>query len=255
MADRIMEGKVVLVTGASSGIGAATARTFAQAGGRLVLADIDESGGRAMEKALQESGAEARFVRADVTRGDEVEAMVAFAVDTFGGLDCAANVAGGMLGGDRPGLAIHETDEAAWDGTTSLCLRGVWLCLKYEVLHMMAHGGGTIVNVASVAGMLATRDSSAAYAVAKAGVIHLTRTAAASYAKHQIRVNAVAPGLTATANVRKNLSGEQLIPSGHMIKRMAEPEEQAQAMLWLCSDASAMTTGHVLPVDGGWTSR
>src|SRR5262245_56936688 len=188
--------RVALVTGAASGIGAATATALAIEGASVLLADIDVDGGTALAEALTSRGSAARLVRADVTSAADAAGAVRAAVDTFGALDCAANVAGGMAGGDRPGLTVHDTEEAQWDGTLALNLRATWLCLRAEIQQMINHGGGAFVNVVSVAGMIGTQDASVSYSVAKAGVIHLTRVAALTYGSSDIRVNAIAPGLT-----------------------------------------------------------
>jgi NAD(P)-dependent dehydrogenase (short-subunit alcohol dehydrogenase family) len=249
------DGKVALVTGGASGIGAATVQAFAAGGASVLVADINEADGVAYVAQLTAAGHRARFVQCDATRENEVEAMVAAAVETFGGLHYAANVVGGMGGGDRPGNTVLTTGLEEWEGTVAVNLRSAWLCLKHEIAHMLGHGGGAIVNVASVAGYLGLSDASVAYSVAKAAVVHLTRVAAATYGGQGVRVNAIAPGLTATPAVRRSLTPEQRIPRAHVIQRMVEPEEQAAAILWLCSDASAMVTGQTLPVDGGWLSR
>lgn len=244
------EGKVALVTGGASGIGYATAEAFAALGASVMIADRDEVEGAAAAARMGAS-----FVPCDITKPDEVEQMVAATVATFGGLDMAANVAGGAGAGDRPGNTIVDTTEEQWDGTMSVNLRATWLCLRAEIGYMAGAGGGAIVNVASVAGFLGDSDSSVAYGVAKAGVIHLTRMAAVEAASQGIRVNAVAPGLTATPAVVRAFGKVTPVPRDHLIQRPVRPEEQAAAITWLCSEAAAMVTGHTLPVDGGWLAR
>jgi NAD(P)-dependent dehydrogenase (short-subunit alcohol dehydrogenase family) len=249
------EGKVALVTGAASGIGEATAVAFAVAGASVVLADVTEDAGAELAERLSRAGHAAAFVRADVTEVDDVAAMVAFAVERFGTLDYAANVAGGSAGGDRPGLGVLDTTPEQWDGTMGLNARATYLCLRAEIGHMRDHGGGAIANVASVAGYIGRSEGSVSYSVAKAAVAHLTRRAAADHARDGVRVNAIVPGLTATPAVLRSLTPEQRVPRGHLIKRAVEPSEQAAAILFLCSDDAAMITGHCLPVDGGWLAR
>jgi NAD(P)-dependent dehydrogenase (short-subunit alcohol dehydrogenase family) len=248
-------GKVALVTGGASGIGAATVEAFAQEGAAVVIADINDAAGEAYADRLRAEGRQAVYIHVDVTRSDEVAELVERTVASFGELHCAANIAGGMTGGDSPRNSVHGTEERAWDGTIDLNLRSTWLCLKYEITHMLEHGGGAIVNTASLAGMVVARVASPAYSVAKAGIIHLTRMAAIAYAEQGIRVNCIAPGLTETPAALRLLSDEQRAPRMHAIPRMVKPEEQASAILWLCSDAAAMVTGHTLPVDGGWAAR
>ncbi|MGE0386673.1 MAG: SDR family NAD(P)-dependent oxidoreductase [Gammaproteobacteria bacterium] len=247
--------KVALVTAGASGIGEATARAFADAGAAVLVADVNEAAGAACAERLASAGARAAFFRADATREEDVVAMVEAAAGRFGRLDYAANVVGGMGGGDFPRNSVVGTTVEQWEGTMAANVRSTWLCLKHQVSHMLGHGGGSIVNIASLAAYVGRSDASAAYSVAKAAVIQLTRVAAAAYGPQGVRVNAVAPGLTGTAGVRQSLTPEQQIPKNHLIARMVEPEEIAAAILWLCSDASAMVTGQTLPVDGGWSAR
>ncbi len=249
------EGKVALVTAGASGIGAATALGFASAGAAVLIADINEEDGSAFVEQLRNAGHRAAFFGGDVTLEEDVEAMVAAAVKTFGGLDCAANIVGGMDGGDFPGNYVVESTVEQWDGTIVANLRATWLSLKHEITYMLDHGGGSIVNISSLAAYLGRSDASVAYAVAKAGIIQLTKTTASLYGAQGVRVNAVAPGLTATEGVKASLTPEQQIPRGHVIPRMVEPSEIADAILWLCSDGSAMVTGQTMPVDGGWSAR
>ena len=249
------EGKVALVTAGASGIGAATAEAFARAGAAVVIADLDEEGGTANAARLSDAGHRTRFVRADAADERDVAALVATTVETFGGLDIAANVVGGMAGGDRPRNDVLETTVEQWEGTMAVNLRATWLCMKHEIAYMKDHGDGAIVNVSSLAGLIGRSDASVAYGVAKAGIVSLTRIAASTYGRDGVRINAVAPGLTATEGVRRDLTPEQQIPKQHVIPRMVEPSEIADAILWLSSDASSMVTGQTVPVDGGWSSR
>lgn len=255
MSEGIFHGKVALVTAGASGIGAATVQAFASEGAAVLIADLNETDGFKYAERLSAEGHRVRFIRSDATVEADVKAMVNAAVETYGGLQYAANVVGGMSGGDHPGNPVVDTTLEQWEGTMAVNLRSTWLCLKHEIAYMLPHGGGSIVNVSSLAAYVGRSDASVAYAVAKAGVIQLTRTAASTYGRQGIRINAVAPGLTATEGVRRGLTPEQQIPKGHVIRRMVEPEEIAAAIVWLTSDASAMVTGQTLPVDGGWSSR
>lgn len=253
------DGKVALVTAAAGGIGAATAQAFAREGAKVMLSDINESGGEEMAQSLRQGGADARFFAADATRESDIRALVAETVNAFGGLHVAANVVGDAVG-DAYGPEFHQQSLEGWDGTVAVSLRSVFLSMKYEIAHMIEHGGGTIANVASLSGMLYVPDSGAAYSAAKAGVIQLTRFAALTYADRGVRVNCIAPGTTPTAAYQKwgpeaAEALTQRLLEGHAIKRPIDPGEQAAAMLWLCSEDAAMVTGQNLPVDGGWSAR
>ena len=187
-----LDGKVTLVTGGGAGIGRATALAFADAGASVVVADVDQAGGEDTARAVRERGGAARFIATDVTQAGSVEAMVAATVAVFGRLDCAFNNAGvGSLS------RTHEYREEDWDRVMAVNLKGVWLCVKYEVLRMLEQGSGVIVNMASATGLVGARNA-AAYVTSKHGVVGLTRAAALEYAEHGIRVNAVCPGVIRT---------------------------------------------------------
>lgn len=253
------EGKVALVTAAADGIGAATAQSFAREGARVMLADINVERGQAHAEALRAEGHEARFVRADATCEEDVAAMVRQTVELYGGLHLAANVVGDAHP-DSAGPEFHQQSLAAFEHTMTMCLRTTFLCLKHEIAHMITHGGGAIVNVTSLAGMLYNQWGGAAYGSGKAAVIRLTKFAAVSYADRGVRVNCIAPGVTPTRAYYKSgpafaqtLIDEQVV--NQPIRRPIETSEQAAGILWLCSDGAAMVTGHVLPIDGGWTAQ
>lgn len=241
-----LAGKVALVTGAGSGIGRAAALAFAQAGARVVVADVDVAGGQETVHVLSDGGHEAIFVRTDVSRANEVAALIDQAVATFGRLDCAHNNAGIL--GDRALLA--DQSETSWDQVMAVNLKGVWLCMKYEIEHMVQQGGGVIVNTASVAGLIGSPDLPL-YAASKHGVIGLTKAAARGYAKDGIRVNAICPGFVNTPMVALYPEGASRRIERTPLGRLGAPEEVAGAAVWLCTDAAAFITGHPLVMDGG----
>jgi NAD(P)-dependent dehydrogenase (short-subunit alcohol dehydrogenase family) len=245
-----LEGKIALVTGGGSGIGRATALAFAQEGARVVVSDVNAAGGAETVQLIQNIAGEAVFVKTDVTQAAEVEALIQQAVAAYGRLDCAFNNAG--IGGALNRTAERSEDD--WDLTMNVNLKGVWLCMKYELLQMAEQGSGAIVNTASAAGLVGFANASA-YAASKHGVIGLTRSAALEYARKNIRINAVCPGFTATAMMgdwdadRPGMSDG--VAAFNPMKRLGKPEEIADAVIWLCSDASSFVTGHALSVDGG----
>ena len=249
MADMLKD-KVVLITGGSSGIGRATALACAREGARVAVADIVMAGGQETVRQIKEAGGEALFIQADMTRASDLEAMVTTVVKTCGRLDCAHNNAGieGALG------KTADYDEAAWDQVIAINLTGVWLCMKYEIPAMLNTGGGAIVNTASAAGLLGVPHMPA-YAASKHGVIGLSKTAALEYAKAGVRVNAVCPGIIQTPMVER-LTGErpgmfEKIATAEPVGRVGQPEEIAESVVWLCSDAASFVTGHAMSVDGG----
>ena len=252
-------GKVVLVTAAAAGIGAATAEAFARQGARVMLADINRERGEAHTERLRSQGCEVRFLHADATRESDVETLVRRTVETFGGLHLAANIVGDAHP-QASGPEFHLQSLESWEHTLAVSLRSTFLCLKHEISYMIGHGGGAIANVTSLAGLLHVPESGAAYAAAKAGVIRLTKFAAVTYADRGVRVNCIAPGVTPTEAYNKagpevgQMIIDRLLPN-QPIRRTIATSEQAEAILWLCSEAASMVTGHVLPVDGGWTAR
>jgi NAD(P)-dependent dehydrogenase (short-subunit alcohol dehydrogenase family) len=251
-----LDGKVALVTGGASGIGRATALTFAREGAKLIIADLNEEGGQQTVHMITENGGEATFVQVDVTQTTEVEAMLSKAVETYGKLDCAHNNAGI---GSRPRVLLHELPEASWEQVMNINLKGVWLCMKYEIIQMLKQGGGAIVNTASIMGLVGSWSRSGAYNASKHGVVGLTKTAALEYATSGIRVNCVCPGYIRTPLLESLLTSqpemEAQIVARHPIGRMGRPEEIAEAVVWLCSDAASFVTGHTMTVDGGYVAQ
>ena len=247
-------GKVALVTGAGSGIGLATAKAFGDAGASVVLADRREDAVRAAAEGLSASGGKALAVRCDVTDDTQVASMIDRTVFAFGRLDAAFNNAGVMQ--RRVDTAEISGDE--WDRVMAINLRGVWSCMKYELPQMLRNGGGAIVNCSSIGGVIGV-PGLAAYHAAKHGVIGLTKTAALEYATRKIRINAVCPGTINTPMAESLTGGDPKILAEFLkdepIGRIAEPEEVAAAVLWLCSPGASYVVGHALLVDGGYTAH
>lgn len=245
--------KICLITGASTGIGRRTAQDFAAAGAKVVLADIAVEAGEILAQQIVSSGGEAIFVRTDVSSTDDVARLVDQTVSHFGKLDCAFNNAGIAA----RGIPVAEMEEADWDRTIAINLKGVWACLKYECAQMMRQGtGGAIVNTSSIMGVVGA-PGLAAYSASKFGVIGLTKSVAIDYARSGIRVNAVCPGgigetglTTAPENQRDMEQLMQMTPMGHL----GEPRNISEATLWLCSSKSGFVTGQSLTIDGGFTS-
>jgi glucose 1-dehydrogenase len=250
------DGKVAIVTGAARGMGRATSLAFAEAGANVLVADVAEEGGRETVGLIESAGGTAQFIRTDVSRAGEVEAMVSTAVEVFGRVDAAVNNAA-----IEPEMtALVDLEEAAVDRQVSINLKGVFFGLKYELRQMVAQGdGGAIVNIASV-NSFRPQPLQAAYTAAKAGVIGLTKTAAIEYGPQGIRVNAVCPGAIDTPMLRTAVEAHRSDPAQvakmmTLFSRFGQPEEIARAVLWLCSDESSFTAGHALAVDGGYLAR
>jgi NAD(P)-dependent dehydrogenase (short-subunit alcohol dehydrogenase family) len=252
--DSSFSGKVALVTGAGSGIGRATSIAFAEHGSKVIVVDRNTDGGDETVEMIRKAGGEATLVLADVSDAAAVEAMVAKTVETYGHLDFAYNNAG--IEGETG--TVVDGDEAHWDRVIDVNLKGTWLCMRAELKQMLAQGRGVIVNCASIAGLVGFAGS-APYVASKHGVIGLTRTVALEVAETGIRVNAICPGVIATAMVERALgdSAEALVAANGMqpVGRMGKPEEISSAVLWLCSDGAAFTTGEALVVDGGYVAR
>lgn len=249
-----LAGKSVLITGGGSGIGRAAALAFAQVGTKVAVVDVSEGGATATVRDIEQAGGTATAIRCDVTNSAQVEAMVKRTVEAFGRLDCAFNNAG--IGG-----ALATTDkypEEEWDRVIAVNLTGVFLCMKHEIRQMKEQGGGVIVNTASAAGLVGAGGLSA-YDASKHGVVGLTKSAALENAKRGIRVNAVCPGWVETPMLgnlgSENAKFHEGIVRYHPIGRLGTPEEVAQAVIWLCSDASSFVTGACLSVDGGLTAQ
>src|SRR5216684_2588730 len=250
----LVQGKIALVTGGGSGIGRATALKLAKEGAKVMIADYVPEGGERTVRMIEEAGGEASFVAADVSVTKQVEAMVAKTIASYGRIDCAFNNAG--IEG-RMANTVECTEET-WDRTIAINLKGVWLCMKYEIPQMLKQGGGSIVNTASVAGLVGF-ERLPAYNASKHGVVGLTRTAALEYAAKNIRVNCVCPGVIRTPMVERIIDTggftEQELTAGEPVGRMGQPEEIAQGVVWLLSDSASFVTGHPMTIDGGWVAR
>lgn len=240
-------GKVALVTASGAGIGAAVAKRLAREGASVAVSDVNDENGLAVVAEIVASGGTAAYKAANVADPSQVDALVDFAVAEFGGLHLAVNNAG--LGAMPKRL--DEIEEAEWDRTIDVTLRGTWLSMRAETRHFLANGGGNIVNIASVAGLNATPNL-APYGASKHGVVSLTRTGAQEYATDNIRINAVAPGAIETAALA-SLPAEAKAGYAAEIpmKRLGQPEDIANAVAWLLSDEASFITGVILPVDGG----
>lgn len=246
-------GQVALVTGAANGIGRATALAFAHEGLRVVVSDVDVAGGEGTVELIREAGGESIFVPCDVTRDAEVKALMDATLAAYGRLDYAFNNAGIEI--EKGKLA--EGSEREFDAIIGVNVKGVWLCMKHQLPLLLAQGGGAIVNTASVAGLGAAPKMSI-YAASKHAVIGLTKSAAIEYAKKKIRVNAVCPAVIDTDMFRRAYEADpkkgEFAAAMHPVGRIGKVEEIASAVLYLCSDGAAFTTGHALAVDGGATA-
>lgn len=248
------EGKIAFITGASTGIGRATALAFSKAGAKVFLADVNAEGANQTLSLIQEAGGKGHFQKCDVSKNEEVKNTVEKCLSVFGGLDFAFNNAG------IEGKSAFTADctEENWDQVLNINLKGVWLCMKYQIPQMLKQGHGSIVNCSSIAGLVGFQGSPA-YVASKHGILGLTKTAALEYAKSNIRINAICPGVISTPMIDRFVHGDAQLQKqfegAEPVGRMGKPEEIAAAALWLSSDQSSFITGHPLVVDGGWVAQ
>jgi A-factor type gamma-butyrolactone 1'-reductase (1S-forming) len=252
-----LDGKVVLVTGASSGLGEATAKMVAAQGAQAVLAARREDKGMAVARAIKDAGGDALFVRTDVTERDQVESLIDRIMQTFGRLDCAVNNAG--IAGPVA-VPVAEVEEHEWDEVMNVNLRAVWLGMKYQIPAMLAAGSGSIVNVSSIYGYKPSPIGHAPYAASKHAVIGLTKSAAIDYGTQGLRCNVVAPGFTRSEMIDPTSDAglefvTQVLPRHSAMNRLGTSDESAAMIAWLCSDAASFVNGAVMTVDGGDSSR
>jgi len=251
----MLEGKAALVTGGGSGIGRSTCLAMAREGARLIVADINQGAAEETAALIRSTGGEARAVLVDVNRGELVAAMVDATVAAYGRLDCAINnvgISASQVGAG--GQRVGDVSEEAWEKLIAVNLTSVWRCMKYELLAMERTGGGSIVNIASIAGLVGLPGAHG-YVASKHGVVGLTKAAAMDHAAAGIRVNAVCPGYIDTP-MRANswTSPDRPILTRPAMKRTGKPDEVAGGVLWLCSDQASFVTGTTLAIDGGYTT-
>lgn len=250
-----LKSKVVLVTGGSTGIGRASALAFYREGAKVVVADVNVEEGNNTIHLIRENGGDAVFWEADISKAQTVETLVDKIADQYGRLDCALNNAG-VVGAQ--GLTADCTEEN-WDHIIGVNLKGTWLCMKYEIRQMLKQGSGSIVNVSSVTGSVGY-PTLPAYVTSKHGIVGLTKVSALEYAKSGIRINAVCPGYVRTPMLEGVFNGwsdevETMISQHEPVGRVGKPEEIAEAVLWLSSDAASFVTGHAMAVDGGFLAQ
>jgi len=251
--DARFKDKVILVTGAASGIGRATALAFAREEAKVIVSDIVVEGSNETVQLIKEAGGEVSFIRTDISREQDVKVLIGKIIETYGRLDCAFNNAGI----EAPLGPLIDCLEKDFERNMQVNLKGTWLCLKHEIPQMIKQGGGVIVNAASTAGLVGA-PGLGVYGASKGGIIQLTRTAAMEYAKQGVRVNVVCPGAITTPMLQRLI--DYYIASGANAGSaigetpVGKPEDIAEAALWLCSDASCFVNGHVMAVDGGYTA-
>jgi NAD(P)-dependent dehydrogenase (short-subunit alcohol dehydrogenase family) len=244
-----LDSKVALITGGTTGIGRDTAMLFAKNGAKVVISGRRETEGNETISLVRAAGGDGLFVKSDVSKSADIQSLIQKTIEKFGRLDLAFNNAG-IEGQWKP---IIEQSEEDWDSVIDINLKGVWLCLKYEIQQMLKQGSGAIVNMSSVAGLMGAAGA-AVYVASKHGVIGLTRTVALEYAARNIRVNAVCPAVIETAMAERAFADPEVnkrILAQHPIGRFGKPMEIAEAVLWLCSDKSSFMTGHYIVLDGG----
>jgi NAD(P)-dependent dehydrogenase (short-subunit alcohol dehydrogenase family) len=249
----LFDGKVALVTGGGSGIGQAACYLYARDGAKVVISDIDEKRGGETVSAIQDKGGEAVFVRADVSKPEDCQAMVSTTLEKYGRLDIAFNNAG--IGGEANLTADYSIE--GWQKVLAINLSSVFYCMKYEIPAMLHNGGGAIVNMASILGRVAFQNSPA-YVAAKHGVVGLTKTAAVEYAKHGLRINSVGPGFISTpliSGLEEDQKTRDLLISLHPVGRLGEPEEVAELVVWLSSEKASFVTGAYYAIDGGYLAQ
>jgi NAD(P)-dependent dehydrogenase (short-subunit alcohol dehydrogenase family) len=249
---KVLDNKVAIVTGASSGIGEAIAITLAAEGAKVVVSDINEEGGNNVVEQIKSNGGDAIFIKADTSKPEENEKLVAETVKHFGSLDIAVNNAG--IGGAA--ALAGEYDIESWDKVIAINLSGVFYGLRYQIPAILANGGGSIINMASVLGQVGT-PLSPAYVAAKHGVVGLTKSAALAYGEKNIRINSVGPGYIKTPLLVANLNDEQMegLVNQHPLGRLGESQEIAELVLWLASDKASFVTGTYYAADGGFLAQ